>query len=433
MSVGTSKLHHYAYPFLPPVALAWWVRSGLAGADGRRLLERAHWCRSSRWLTATGELEPVSCGRCSWSWRSRRRCWRWRRSSRAPCSGRSGAPRSCATRTSRGRWSSRCILATLAGRGVMAARVLLPAAVLMLVLPMNGYEDVLRRARAGRASAPVGADCLVRRAPRPELAAGRPRPASMRSASSAGSCTRTSTICITSAAGSGPRSLDTAALNAALFTPGRQRPVLIDEPITASSSATHEAALRDVPALPLRDVLLLMPGPYAVCGAERHDPRAPPLADAVMTSAVTSRLSFRHSTRRRASARRWSSSAAFLAHAAVGLGSPGRRRRVRPTGRRRSWPSTRAREPRIVLQREPHRGKGGAVKAGLLAAHCAVSVHLRRRSVDAGRASCRGSCRPCSPTSTSRSAAARGTARAASASRSCGTSRAASSISLCSA
>jgi dolichyl-phosphate beta-glucosyltransferase len=28
-------------------------------------------------------------------------------------------------------------------------------------------------------------------------------------------------------------------------------------------------------------------------------------------------------------------------------------------------------EPRIVLQREPHRGKGGAVKAGLIAAHAA--------------------------------------------------------------
>ena len=41
--------------------------------------------------------------------------------------------------------------------------------------------------------------------------------------------------------------------------------------------------------------------------------------------------------------------------------------------------------PRIVLQREPHRGKGGAVKAGLLAATEPLSLHLRRRSVDAGR------------------------------------------------
>ena len=39
----------------------------------------------------------------------------------------------------------------------------------------------------------------------------------------------------------------------------------------------------------------------------------------------------------------------------------------------------------IVLQREPHRGKGGAVKAGLLAARGAVPIHLRCGSLDAGR------------------------------------------------
>ena len=40
---------------------------------------------------------------------------------------------------------------------------------------------------------------------------------------------------------------------------------------------------------------------------------------------------------------------------------------------------------RLVLQPEPHRGKGGAVKAGLLAAPLRVSLHLRRRSLDAHR------------------------------------------------
>ena len=33
-------------------------------------------------------------------------------------------------------------------------------------------------------------------------------------------------------------------------------------------------------------------------------------------------------------------------------------------------------DARIVLQREPHRGKGGAVKAGLLRRDRTVSIHL---------------------------------------------------------
>ena len=100
------------------------------------------------------------------------------------------------------------LLATLAGRGVMAARVLFPAALLMLVLPMNAYEDVLRRARVDAHPLRSARDCLVgvRRGLGRQAAT---RPASIRSASSAGSCTGTSTICIMPAVGSGPRSSTT--------------------------------------------------------------------------------------------------------------------------------------------------------------------------------------------------------------------------------
>ena len=45
---------------------------------------------------------------------------------------------------------------------------------------------------------------------------------------------------------------------------------------------------------------------------------------------------------------------------------------------------------RIVLQREPHRGKGGAVKAGLLAATAPFRFICDADLVDAGGASCRG-------------------------------------------
>ena len=53
------------------------------------------------------------------------------------------------------------LLATLAGRGTLAARVIFPAALIMLVLPMNSYEDVLRRARLDVHPLRSASDCLV--------------------------------------------------------------------------------------------------------------------------------------------------------------------------------------------------------------------------------------------------------------------------------
>ena len=60
--------------------------------------------------------------------------------------------------------------------------------------------------------------------------------------------------------------LDPDRLNEALFVPGRERPVMIDEDNYRAFKASHGDALRTLPVLPLREVLLLMPGPYAACG-----------------------------------------------------------------------------------------------------------------------------------------------------------------------
>jgi hypothetical protein len=60
--------------------------------------------------------------------------------------------------------------------------------------------------------------------------------------------------------------LDPPALASALFEPGHQRPVMIGDTDYRAFKADHGDALREIPAIPLRDVLLLMPGPYAVCG-----------------------------------------------------------------------------------------------------------------------------------------------------------------------
>ena len=88
-----------------------------------------------------------------------------------------------------------------------------------------------------------------------------------------------------------------------------------------------------------------------------------------------------------------------------------------------------ANEPRVVLQRELHRGKGGAVRAGLLAARgdyrivCDADLAA---PVGGSPSCCRRSVAP-----PSRSALARVLARGASANRFRATRRAGSSTSLC--
>src|SRR5262249_50709913 len=64
------------------------------------------------------------------------------------------------------------VLGTLAGRGVIAARVVLPAAVLLLILPANAFEDTWRQTRKYNQPLHVARDCLtgVREA---EIRAGR--------------------------------------------------------------------------------------------------------------------------------------------------------------------------------------------------------------------------------------------------------------------
>jgi hypothetical protein len=147
----------------------------------------------------------------------------------------------------------------------MAARVLFPAALLMLVLPMNAYEDVLRRARVDAHPLRSARDCLV--GVREAQQAGGGRPPGVYAIGEQRWFLHSYFYYLRHAGGwQRTEVLDKAALTDALFTPGLQRPVLIDDPDYREFKAEHEAALREVPALPLREVLLLMPGPYASCG-----------------------------------------------------------------------------------------------------------------------------------------------------------------------
>ena len=190
-------------------------------------------------------------------------------------SGRSAASRSCATAHVARPLIVALLLATLAGRGVMAARVVFPAAVLLLVLPINAYEDVLRRAASSTCIRSARRATVWSRARTSERQAGRPRARHLRDRrAAAGSCTRTSTISVTSAVGAG-RTLDAAALQAALFdtrtaAAGADRRRRLPR-VQGGRTPTRSRACRPCR---LRECCCCCRARTRVCGPSAHDPRA---------------------------------------------------------------------------------------------------------------------------------------------------------------
>jgi 4-amino-4-deoxy-L-arabinose transferase-like glycosyltransferase len=263
MSIGTSKLHHYAYPFVPPLALAagfapaWLFRVGRDRVEA--LMQRVHaFLGRSRPLSGAISkillgLAFVALGVAVATFMLGNLNWR--------IAGVQILRNSHVVRP----LILALVLATLGGHGVAAARLLFPTALLLLVLPGNAYEDTFRHlqleAHPLRSVSECGA--TVRRA---ELSAGRQAPGVYSIGEHRwflhsyyyylhrlGGWERTDTA-------------DPVALERALFEPGHQRPVMIDDASYRAFKADHGDALRAVPVVPLREVLLLMPGPYAVCG-----------------------------------------------------------------------------------------------------------------------------------------------------------------------
>jgi 4-amino-4-deoxy-L-arabinose transferase-like glycosyltransferase len=268
MSLGTSKLHHYAYPFLPPIALSAGYAPGLAVRIGgpyvalamawihRRFIEPRAWKpRVQHVLLALAGaavlLAAVTLvlGQVQFS------------------VGR--------TQVFRNSHVFRPLLvalvfAALAGRGVAAGALMLPVAVLIAVLPAPAYEDTLLRLQRQDHPMRTTRDCLMEvRAD--QLNAGR-RPPSIYAVGEQkwmlhshyyyfrhlGKWERGDT-------------LDDAVVARGLFEPGEQRPILIGDADYLAFKARHGDALLGLPVLRLREALLLMPGPYAVCGQSDHD------------------------------------------------------------------------------------------------------------------------------------------------------------------
>ena len=271
MSIGTSKLHHYAYPFLPPLALsagygpAWLLRESRGRVDAfmRALQEMMtaprRWSAVVRNTLAALSLAAIvialvtfALGGINWKIGS--------------------------VTVFRNAHIARplliaLVLGTLAGRGVIAARVVLPAAVLLLILPANAFEDTWRETRKSNQPLHVARDCLMR-VHDSEIQAGR-RPSGIYAVAEHKWFLHSYYYYLRHLGWDRAEALDGAAVSDSLFVPDRQRPVLLGESDYRAFKAQHEMAVQAVPVLALRESLLLMPGPYAVC-APRSSIRSSP-------------------------------------------------------------------------------------------------------------------------------------------------------------
>jgi len=262
MAIGTSKLHHYAYPFVPPLALAagygpaWLLREARDRVDAFMRLVQEKMTAPRRFNAIVRNTLTVCAfiavgvavltfilGGINW--------------------------KVGAVTVFRNAHIARplliaLVLGTLGGRGVIAARIVLPAAILLLVLPANAYEDTWRKTRDYNQPLHIARDCLMR-VHDAEIQAGR-RPLGVYAIGEHKWFLHSYYYYLRHLGWDRAVALDDGAVSDALFTADRQRPVLLGESDYRAFKARHDAAVQAVPALALRESLLLMPGPYAACG-----------------------------------------------------------------------------------------------------------------------------------------------------------------------
>jgi Dolichyl-phosphate-mannose-protein mannosyltransferase len=262
ISIGTSKLHHYLYPFLPPVALAsgygpaWLLAATRAYVDrameniDRRSIQPRHWKPGfKRGLVALSVIAAVTAaltlvlGRIDVEVGS---ITLFRNSSVE-------RPLVIAL-----------VLASLAGHGVMAARALLPAILLIAVVPVAEYRKILEELPREHHPVRTAGQCLegVRTS---ELAAGRTAPGVYAIGGERWFLHSYFYYLHKVGGWEGATARDDRALDQALDEPERQRPIMIGDADYGQLRLRRGQAVQNVPALRLRDVFLLMPGPYAMC------------------------------------------------------------------------------------------------------------------------------------------------------------------------
>ena len=260
MSIGSSKLQHYLYPFVPPAALAAGYGPAWTLGAGRRYLDRAaqgiqariggfqsrpivrHGLLALAMLAVALATATFVFGQISW------------KVGGAQVFRNSHVARPLAVAV---------VLALLAGRGPAAVRLLWPVAVLFAVVNVNAYEAVWHRAGVERHPLRSARDCLetVRKA---EMDAGRPAPGIYAIGEHVWFLHPYYYYLHRLGGWERAEQYSPAAVEPMFFEVGRQRPVLMQERLYWDVKAKYPD--RQLARLPLETVLLIMPGPYRVCG-----------------------------------------------------------------------------------------------------------------------------------------------------------------------
>jgi hypothetical protein len=156
------------------------------------------------------------------------------------------------------------LLATLAGRGVLAARILLPLALLLAVVPTHAYEDTVRRTTIDEHPMRAARDCLSQ-VRQQEYEAHRPAPGIYVIGQQKWMLHSHYYYFRHLGRWEPADTVVDETVERGLFVAGQQRPIMIGDADYQAFKARHPELLQSLPMLRLRDVLLLMPGPYGVC------------------------------------------------------------------------------------------------------------------------------------------------------------------------
>ncbi len=263
ISAGTSKLPHYVYPFLPPFALlaglgpAWLARAARPYAE-RAVAGVERLCGAQRPWTPV--LQRVLLGISVLA------------AAIAIVTLVMGSVnlRVGGTLIFRSSHVARpmivaLVLAMLAGRGLAVSRVIVPAIVLLAVMPVDSYKDSLRLVQVERHPLRSAGECMAKVA-RAKEAAGRPAPG-IYAVGEQRWFLHDYYYYLSRAGGwQSAESLDVPVVERALFDPAHQRPVMLDDDDYRALRARDTEALGETAVMPLREVLLVLPGPYGVCG-----------------------------------------------------------------------------------------------------------------------------------------------------------------------
>jgi len=259
ISFGTSKIHHYVYPFLPPLALAagygvdWLLQVGRGYVVGAMaaIQQRAggmvpghsglrYGLMTVAAFAAVLAVATFVMGTVEWKV-GEVRLFRNSHVSRP--------------------LAAAMVLAVIAGRGPLAARALWPAILLVAVVPVNHYENMWKRTLVKDYRLRNARECLTR-VQQAERAAGRPG----RGVYSIGEhrwFVHSYYYYLRDLGWEAVSEVDVGAVDAAITAPGQQRPVLTDDQVFHAIRSRYTDVA--VPRLPLQTALLLMPGPYGEC------------------------------------------------------------------------------------------------------------------------------------------------------------------------